>query len=291
MNYSTGIQKAIDYIEEHLTEEIDFEQIAKQAYFSGFHFQRLFSLLCGITLGDYIRFRRLSCAAEELARTDEKIIDVAFQYGYDSPESFSRAFKSFHGITPSQVKNGAPIKNFSRLSVKLILSGGTIMDYRIERVDELKIVCKRKQFKKQQEYTTVAISAFWDECGKDGTIEKLCGCIPENPRLKGLLGVCFDGEGGENEFPYAIATEFHGEEAPEGLELVTIPAARYAAFPVRGKMPDAYVRTYEKIVKEFFVQSGYEYGNTFEFEVYPTPDAGREDYYCEIWVALADSSD
>lgn len=107
MDWITGIQKAIDYVEEHLTENIDYEETARRAYSSSFHFQRIFSIICGFTLGDYIRFRRLSLAGRELAEKSGRVIDVALKYGYDTPESFTRAFTRFHGATPTQVKNGA----------------------------------------------------------------------------------------------------------------------------------------------------------------------------------------
>lgn len=106
MEWITGIQKAIDYTEAHLTEEIDYEAVAKEACSSSFHFQRVFSILCGFTLGDYIRMRRLSLAAAELMQTKEKVIDVALKYGYDTPESFTRAFVRFHGITPTMARHG-----------------------------------------------------------------------------------------------------------------------------------------------------------------------------------------
>ena len=128
MEWISGIQRAIDYIEEHLTDEIDFEAAARESYSSSFHFQRVFSILCGITLGDYVRMRRLALAASDIVNTDEKVIEIAMKYGYDSPESFTRAFTRFHGVTPSEAKRGAVVKSFSRLSVKLTLTGGTTMD-------------------------------------------------------------------------------------------------------------------------------------------------------------------
>ena len=161
MDWIYGIQKALDYVETHLTEEIEYGEVAKQAYSSSFHFQRVFSILCGYTLGDYIRMRRLTLAAEELIRTDEKIIDIALKYGYNTPESFTRAFSSFHGITPTQERRGENIRSFSKLSVKLILSGGNTMNYRIEKKDAFKVVCRRKQITKPQgDIATEAISSF-----------------------------------------------------------------------------------------------------------------------------------
>lgn len=141
MDWTSGIQSAINYVEAHLTENIDYEAAAREACSSSFHFQRVFGILCGFTLGDYIRMRRLSLAADELVHSDEKIIDVALKYGYDSPESFTRAFTKFHGITPTEAKPGGVVKAFSRLSVKLTLTGGSTMDYRIEILDSFKVLC------------------------------------------------------------------------------------------------------------------------------------------------------
>lgn len=288
MDYISGIQRAIDYIEANLTNEISYETAAKCAYTSSFHFQRLFSILCGFTLGDYIRCRRLSSAGEELIKNHSKVIDIALKYGYETPESFTRAFTRFHGVTPKEAKNGAKIKSYSKLSVKLILSGGNTMDYRIEKLDALKIICKRKEFAKpNEEYTNSKIPIFWNECHADGTIKKIVELIPEKPKLCGLLGICFDFAATADKFPYGIGTEYDGvSEVPDGLEIIDIPSNTYAVFSVKGKMPDAFAETYKKICTEFFPQSGYEYGNGVEFEVYPSADVDNPDYYCGIWIAV-----
>ena len=147
MDWITGIQNAINYIEEHLTEELDYERIAKESFSSSFHFQRVFSILCGYTLGEYIRNRRLTLAGAELANTREKVIDVAYKYGYDNPESFAKAFQKFHGITPSQARsNGVMLKSFSRLSIKVTLEGGSIMNYRIEQKKPLVLFGYKDRF-------------------------------------------------------------------------------------------------------------------------------------------------
>ena len=134
MDWITGMQKAIDYIEENLTEEIDYEKVAAKSFSSSYHFQRVFSILCGYTLGEYIRLRRLTLAGAELTKGKEKVIDIALKYGYDSPDSFAKAFQKFHGITPSQARaDGSKLKSFSRLSIKISLEGGTIMNYRMKQ--------------------------------------------------------------------------------------------------------------------------------------------------------------
>ena len=288
MDQITAIQRAIDYTEAHLTDEIDYEAAAREAASSVFHFQRLFSMLCGYTLGDYIRMRRLSLAADELQRTGGKIIDIALKYGYDTPESFSRAFTRFHGITPTQARRGGNIKSFSRLSVKLILDGGNLMDYRIEKRDAFKLICRKKQVNKPQGDTATAdISAFWGECSTDGTMEKLCKYASFD-NLHGILGVCFSGEMANSGFPYGIGAEYNGAPLTDGgFDIVEIPAHTYAVFQCKGKMPDAFKETYKKICTEFFPQSStYEYGNGIELEVYPSADVQNPDYTCEIWIAV-----
>lgn len=138
MDWITGIQNAINYIEDHITEELDYEAIARESASSTFHFQRVFSILCGFTLGEYIRSRRLSLAGGELAAGRDKVIDIALKYGYETPESFAKAFQKFHGVTPSQARcSGVKLKSFSTLSVKVSLEGGSTMNYRVEEKQDL----------------------------------------------------------------------------------------------------------------------------------------------------------
>lgn len=293
MNWIQGIQRAIDYVEANITEDINYEEVAKQAYSSVFHFQRVFGILCGFSLGDYIRMRRLSLAGEELSNGNAKVIDVAMKYGYDTPESFSRAFTRFHSISPSEAKHGGNVKIFTPLSVKLTLTGGSKMDYRIVKRDSFQVVCKRKKVgKPQAANATRDITEMWQTCGADGTMEKLVGCMPKNPVMKGLLGICFSSELDAKQFPYGIGVEYGGGKVADGLELVTIPANTYAVFKSKGKMPDAFIDTYNRIVTEFFPQSlKYEYAENIEFEVYSSADTQNPNYECEIWIAVKEKAE
>ena len=146
MEWIIGMQRAIDYIESHITDTIDYEIVAAQSFSSSYHFQRVFSILCGFTVGEYIRNRRLSLAGVELATTNTKVIEVALKYGYESPDSFAKAFQKFHGILPSQAhNNGSNLKSFSRLALNISLEGGSIMNYRIAEKEELTIVGHKKK--------------------------------------------------------------------------------------------------------------------------------------------------
>lgn len=172
MDWLTGIQNAINYIEENLTEKIDYDEAAKQASCSSFYFQRIFSILCGITLGDYIRNRRLTLAGNELSATDNKVIDIALKYGYESPESFTRAFSKFHGVTPSDAKkDGSKLKSFSPLSVKITLSGGNILDYKIIEKAAFDIIEKVEAHTVDNSENAKSIPDFWTRSHNDGTIK------------------------------------------------------------------------------------------------------------------------
>ena len=293
MNWISGIQRAIDYVEENIADDIDFDEVARQAYSSSFHFQRVFSIMCGYPLGDYIRMRRLSLAGEELSRGDARIIDIALKYGYDTPESFSRAFARFHGISPSEAKHGGKIRIFTPLSIKLTLTGGNKMDYRIEKRDAFNVICKRKRVGKPQAANAAEdITSMWQEFGADGTIGKLVGYLPEKPVMNGLLGICFSSELDADHFPYGIGVEYDGRKADSDLEIVTIPANTYAVFTSKGRMPDAFIETYNRIVTEFFPQSTqYEYAENVEFEVYASENTSDPDYKCEIWIAVKEKTE
>ena len=141
MNLLEKMNGALTYVEENLTGDIDFKKVAKLACCSEYHFKRMFSFLAGITLSEYIRRRRLSLAAFELNNSNTRIIDVAIKYGYSSPDSFTRAFQSFHGVTPSEARNnGQSLKTYSRVTFQLSIKGGSELNYRIVEKEAFRIV-------------------------------------------------------------------------------------------------------------------------------------------------------
>jgi len=289
MDWITGIQRAIDYIELHIFEIIDYEEVAKQAYSSSFHFQRVFGILCGFSLGDYIRMRRLSMAGNELSTSRSRIIDIALKYGYDTSESFSRAFTRFHGIAPSRAKQcGVALKLFSPISVKLVLEGGNMMNYRLEAKDAFQFLCKKMCAPYREEMTMEKISDFWKDCNLDGTISALCKHLPKNNAFgNSIVGATFGKDTTEVEFPYAIGIPYNGVSiGEEGLIVKEIPAHTYVVFPCKGKMPMAFSKLYQQIYSEFFPTSEYQPCGGTDFEVYPSAEVMDPEYTCEIWVAV-----
>lgn len=286
MDWFAGIQNAINYIEEHLTEEIDYEEVSKEAACSSFYLQRIFSILCGITLGDYIRNRRLTLAGNELSVSDNKVIDIALKYCYESPESITRAFKGFHGITPSEAKkDGSKLKSFSRLSVKITLSGGNIMDYKIIEKEAFDIIEKAETQSTENYENAKSIPNFWDRCHTDGTVKKLFDIAIDKSFI---FGVCY-GNTSENAttFDYSIAAKCdENTVVPEGFRKNSIPARTWAVFECKGAMPNAMQDMWHKIISEFFPTSCYQPTCEMDIEAYTQGNMGSPDYRSEIWVPV-----
>ena len=267
-----GLQHSIDFIEEHLTDPLDIEEIAGKAALSPFSYQRIFGALCGMTVGEYIRARRMSQAAQELARTGAKVIDVAQKYGYDSPDSFTKAFLRFHGVSPSMAREpGASLRSFAPLHIKITMEGGSMMDYRIVEKAPFTIVGVKRPFNSDTSYQE--IPKFWDEWlarGKDRPI-------------MGTFGVCIDMKG--KDFDYWIADlYFPWEDVPEGCETRVIPGSLWAQFPCTIKTLQD---TNTKIWAEWLpALQGYTLAGEYDIEVYLPPEEGSDDMKVYIWVPL-----
>ncbi len=284
MDWMKGMQKAIDYIEEHITEELSTAVIAEKAYSSSFHFQRIFGLLTGTTVGEYIRNRRLSLAGEELSGNKGKVIDLAYKYCYDTPESFTKAFIRFHGISPSAARRtGASLKSYNRLSITVTLKGGNIMEYQVMKRESFTVLTKVRSF--PSENSGLMISDFWVACGKNGTVATLCKNAKEG--VNAMLGLCEPSKKGEDTFRYGIGIECDKDTvAPEGFELWTLPAQTWVVFKCVGAVPSAVQEMYTRIYSEFFAQSEYQPSGEIDFEAYPEGDNSRKDYITEIWVPV-----
>lgn len=282
MEWVQTISKAIDYIENHLTEEISMEDISREVHISPFYFQKGFNLLCGVTVSKYIRLRRLTLAAGELISGDSKVIDIAFKYGYDSPDSFTKAFTRFHGITPAMAqKSSVTLKSFAPLKIKLSLKGGYLMDYKIIHKDSFTVIGAVKTF--QYDNAFKEVPAFWKEhhASKNGKI--VCG----------MYGINHDESMAGDKFEYLIADHYEpGMTVPKGLVTKVIPEHTWAVFPCTGAMPKVLQDLNHKIFSEWLPAcKEYEIAAGYCIERYddPTkyPNATQDDhYYSEMWIPV-----
>lgn len=283
MSWTDFLQKAIDFMERHLLEDLTIERIAKEAHASPFHFQRTFSILTDMSVGDYLRKRRLTLAAEELCRTDAKVIDLAMKYGYDTPESFAKAFRRQHGVTPSEARNNqGRLQAYNRLVIQVILKGAEPMKYRIVEKEAFQAVGVRREFSLENEENLKGIPLMWQEVHRDGTNDRIAQL--NNGKIEGILGICVSLDD-RQAIDYWVAAAYEGD-VPEGLEQLTIPSSKWGVFEVRGPMPDAMQKAWKQIFSEWFPSSGYKPAGTPELEVYPWGNPNAADYYSEIWIPL-----
>lgn len=132
MNWIESIQNALNHIEDHITDEIDVESVAAAVFLSSSQLQKIFGIITGMSIGDYIRSRRLSLAGRELYERKIKVTDAALKYGYDTPESFTKAFTRFHGISPSTARRSEEgLKYFCPMTIQIILKGGYTMSRKL----------------------------------------------------------------------------------------------------------------------------------------------------------------
>lgn len=296
MDWITGMQRAIDYVEAHLTEEIDYERVAAESFSSSYHFQRVFSILCGYTLGEYIRLRRLSLAGTELAGGGVKVIDVALKYGYDSPDSFAKAFQRFHGITPSEARaDGRMLRSFSRLSIKLSLEGGNTMNYRIEEKDGMILTGYKRRFN--------GIPGEREDQERDMYVKTR----PFQYILKGLSGdVVTDfnviTNVDDNGYDFYIAHRLNdycrnhlckdgilGEEYARYFENISIPPCTYAIFETeRCAYPTTvFLDLRKRIASEWLPASGYQLANAPELVVTHWYEGEKKnERYRELWIPV-----
>ena len=293
MEWLTSIRTAIDYMEEHLKDNISAQDVADQVYLSPFFFQRGFSLMTGYGIGEYIRNRRLYQAAVDLKETDDKVIDIAFRYGYETPESFTKAFSRFHGVTPSQVRSGATVRTFLPLTVKLQVQGGNQMNCKITKMFKFKVIGFQKEFDNDTAYQE--IPKFWDEICEKYAANVYAGNAPANPYEKAIVencigeyGVCID-DIGDGKFRYLVAGKYAGGEVPEGMVVYEFPGGDWAVFDCIGSIPEALQSLNTQIFKEWLPGNpDYELCGNASAEWYDCVNGEKtdKDYHSAIWIPV-----
>lgn len=278
MDWIERLNASVDYIEKHLTENIDLFEVAKVAYCSGYHFQRMFSYMAEMTISEYIRKRRMSRAAVDLSN-GEKVIDVALKYGYDSPTAFNRAFKSMHKVSPSMLKSGNnSLRSFTPIRFKITIKGAEEMDFKLVKKEAFKVVGVVENISKDMEYNFATVPAMWEKVLKDGTMQNLCALMDSEPKAVLGMSICND----DTQWKYAIAVASAGK-AMQGMEEIIVPAATWAIFS--GEGTNVSIQNLEKrIHSEWLPSSGYEYGDAPEIEVYFNADPNNCKY--EVWLPV-----
>ncbi len=282
MDWAEAIREAVSYIEENITEDITMHDVANHVYISPFYFHKGFSILCGYSITEYIRNRRLALAGQELLTTDVTVTELAMKYGYDSSDSFTKAFTRFHGHSPSTVRRDKTmLKTFAPLQLTISLKGGYVMDYRITKKEEFTVLAVSKEFSYQN--AKQDISLFWQEHYASGKGKHVCGMFVIN----------IDPQMGNDRFKYLIADIYNpSKDIPEGFEVKTIPKFTWAVFPCKGALPQSLQGVNTKLFSEWLpALHDYELAAGYCVEMYDLPDkypngTNDENYYSEIWVPI-----
>ncbi len=287
MDLLKSINDALQYIEENLTEKIDYSEIGKIAMCSEYHFNRMFSFLSGVNLSEYIRRRRLTLAAIELKDKEKRVIDVAIKYGYSSADSFTRAFSSLHGVLPSEVKNeNVSIKAYPKMSFKLSIEGAEEMNYRIVEKESFKIV----GFKKRVQIIFNGVNPEIAEMYKLLTPEIIMKLkLISNIEPKGIISAsCNFSEGrmeekGELDHYIGVLTS---DDSVEDLDILEVESHTWAVFESIGKFPETLQNIWGRIYSQWFPSSGYEAVDAPEIVWHESPDTTKENYKSEIWIPV-----
>ena len=287
------IQQAINYMEEHIYENINYADVAKSVHMSSYNFHRTFSFIAGMTANEYIRNRRLTLASQELQTTDISVVDVAYKYGYESPESFSKAFSRFHGSTPRQARQkGTELHLFNPLVIKITLEGGSIMDYRMEHKEHQQFLALVRAFPNEisGDDNDHSIPDFWTECSERSLIEPMQALRPEGKR--DLYGLCSPLKESETHFNYGIGIMLDEDTDQKELEwfikngysIWKTEPVDYAVFKCFGSDGNCLGETWSKFFNEFVPQTGYMQTDDTDYEIYF--DNGESGLFCELWVPV-----
>lgn len=276
--------KVINYIEDHLTDTIDMKEIERLSQMSEFNFQKIFSVLSGISLGEYIRKRRLSKSFYDLKETDTKIIDIAFKYGYQSSESYSRAFQQLFQISPSNArKTMDQLTLFPKLTIRVQIKGGTEMNYQIIKKESFLVTGIKESYTSVDEGQS-KIPLFWDKFNESSLFDQVVK-EKDSSGPNTVLGICLPGENGA--YDYLIGVNATEVTKQENLETITLPETDWVIFKAVGKVPDAIRTTYQEIYESFFPSTPYSPKNLPEFESYPLDmDPMSENHITEIWIPI-----
>lgn len=292
MEWTQSLRSAIKYLEMHLLEPVNIEEAAKAAHISVLYLKKGFKVMTGYSVEEYVRFRRLYLAALDVAAGREKVIDLSFKYGYETPESFSKAFLRFHGVSPIRLReNPKMIRTFLPFRITVSVKGGDDIDYVVDKLDGFKVIGFERICKAENSFSE--LPGFWNEVQnkyfhtsqgsdcKQSAVEKVvtdCNV--------GEYAVCFDDEEQKN-CCYLIAGRYHGQEIPEGMKVYDVPEQEWAKFRCVGPVPGAMQAIYRKIFEEWLPGNPeYEIAAGCDIEWYSKGNNWEPDYESEIWIPV-----
>lgn len=274
------LNDTLEYIEANIIKDIDFNKIEQISCLSRYNFQKVFSILAGISLGEYIRKRRLSHAVYLLKETDMKIIDIAFQIGYESSDAFSTSFKKLYGYTPRYLRtNPMSLPTFPKLTISLEIKGGYQMNYRVEQLNRFKVAGEKRTYDTMEE-AQKEISGFWETVNQSGKGDELLQLKDET--LDGMLGLCFPTDNGGMDYVIGVTVN----KDPSEIEIFTVGSGRYLIFDAVGPVPEEIQRVTNEIFQNVLPSSEYELRDRPEFELYSPGDVTSQDYKAEIWIPI-----
>jgi len=287
MNLLTQLNNAVVYIEENICNELALCNISSVTSYSQYHFGRLFYYIADISISEYVRKRKLSLAAMEIQNGNEKVIDIAVKYGYDSADSFTRAFVKQHGVTPTAARReGTELKFFPPMTFQIKIEGVQGMNWRIEQRDTFKVVGEMRRFLNEE---SDKISGFWDEKFADGSLERLMKQVGR----RDLIGVCGHIDDKAGDFMYMIALTADENTNTEGFTVISTPASTWAVFSSDDFDVNPYGREipklFESVYKEWLPTSEYEKvegveGEIYDMEIYGVTESGK--FYEEVWISV-----
>lgn len=280
------LNDALVYIETHLLSEIEGKKLAEIACTSEYHFQRMFSFLAGLSLGEYIKRRKLTVAAEQLQRTSAKVIDVALDLGYSSPDAFTRAFVQWHGVTPSAVKRGAGIRCQTKLSFQIQMSGGNTMNYKLVELESFYFTGIHSRVSIQFEGVNPEVAALYQRL----TPELIMSLKSQsNMEPRGIVSASLNfsegrmsEEGGLDQWVGVCSSQVPNE----GSEYFKVEAGTWAVFQVSGPFPETLQKTWGSIFAEWFPSSQFELRQGPEILWHEGPDTSIPNFRSEIWIPV-----
>lgn len=275
----------LDYVEAHLTEKIDVNEVSQILMLSPYNFQKIFTVLTGISFGDYVRRRRLSSALYDLCETDIKIIDIAGKYGYDSSDAFTKSFKQYFDATPSHIrKTKQQLKAFPKLIISLKIEGGIEMDYQIISKPAFHVTGLSTNFQSIGQ-GQAQIGGLWATFNDSNDSQQLKYYLTNDSDFQGTVGLCMSSPNNSS-YDYVIGVVTDVEKT-EKYPVFAVPASKYLVFNVvieNDDVPTSIQKTYKKIFETVLPSSNYQFSGA-DFEFYPDEEKGKE-WTPQIWIPV-----